>query len=64
MYVVINYLKGEIESTFTPLVVLVIHVNIHMVGLMFSLSIFHKVHPRYNIWMGCEPLKVLRMCLV
>ena len=40
MYVVINYQKGEIESTFAPLVVLVIHVNIHIVGLMLLSSIF------------------------
>ena len=34
--------KGEIESTLAPLVVLVIHVNIHGVGLMFFLSIFQE----------------------
>ena len=32
--------KGEIESTSTPWVVLVINVNISLVGLMFSSSIF------------------------
>ena len=41
MYVVINYQKGEIESTSAPWVVLVINVNISLVGLMFSSSIFH-----------------------
>ena len=32
--------KGEIESTFAPLVVLVINVNIHIVGLTLLSSIF------------------------
>ena len=32
--------KGEIESTSTPWVVLVINVNISLVGLMFSSSMF------------------------
>ena len=32
--------KGEIESTFAPLVVLVIYVNIHVVGLMLLSSDF------------------------
>ena len=32
----------EGERTFAPLVILVIHVNIHVVGLMFSSSTFQK----------------------
>jgi hypothetical protein len=34
--------KGEIESTFAPLVVLVINNNIYLIGLMFPLSIFQE----------------------
>ena len=34
--------KGEIESTFAPLVVLVINVNIHVVGLTLLPIIFQK----------------------
>ena len=40
MYVVINYQKGEIESTSAPWVILVINVNIPLVGQMFSSSMF------------------------
>ena len=32
--------KGEIESTSAPWVILVINVNIYLVGLIFSSSIF------------------------
>ena len=34
--------KREIESTFAPLVVLVINNNIYVIGLMFPLSIFQE----------------------
>ena len=34
--------KGEIESTFAPLVVLVINNNIYVIELMFPLSIFQE----------------------
>ena len=34
--------KGEIESTFAPLVVLVINNNIHVIGLMVPLSLFQE----------------------
>ena len=34
--------KGEIESTFAPLVVSVIHVNVHVVGLTLSSSLFQE----------------------
>ena len=40
MYIVINYQKGEIESTGAPWVVLIINVNISVVGLIFLSSIF------------------------
>ena len=40
MYVVINYQKGEIESTSAPWVILVINVNISLVGLILLSSIF------------------------
>ena len=40
MYVVINYQKGEIESTNAPWVVLVINVNISLVGLTLLPSMF------------------------
>ena len=34
--------KGEIESTFAPLVVLVINNNIYVIELMFPLSVFQE----------------------
>ena len=34
--------KGEIESTFAPLMVLVINNNIYVIELMFPLSIFQE----------------------
>ena len=40
MYIVINYQKGEIESTSAPWVILVINVNISLVGLTLLPSIF------------------------
>ena len=40
MYVVINYQKGEIESTSAPWVILAINVNISLVGLILLSSIF------------------------
>ena len=53
--------KGEIESTFAPLVVLVIHVNLHIVGLIFSSSMFRKSSTL--AWQGHKivgPFKMLR----
>ena len=38
--------KGEIESTSSPWVILVINVNISLVGLIFSSSIFQKFQER------------------
>ena len=52
MYVVINYQKGGIESTSAPWVILVINVNISLVGLIFSLSIF-QISPTVE-WHGQE----------
>ena len=40
MYVVINYQKGEIESTSAPWVILVIHDNIPLIGLIPLPSVF------------------------
>ena len=61
MYVVTNYQKGEIESTSAPWVILVINVNIYLVGLISSSSIFQKVQQ----WCGMDkrmwnPFKMLR----
>ena len=42
--------KGEIESTFAPLVVLVIYANIHVVGLMLYLVNFRQVQQ----WRGMD----------
>src|SRR3990170_1089713 len=53
--------KGEIESTLAPLVILVIHANTHVVGLMFSSSIFQVSSTL--AWLGqgdVEPFKMLR----
>ena len=53
--------KGEIESTFAPLVALVIHANIHVVGLMFLSSEFQTSSTM--AWQGqgyVEPFKMLR----
>ena len=53
--------KGEIESTSAPWVILVINVNISLVGLIFSSSIFQKVQQRRamdkRMW---NPFKMLR----
>ena len=53
--------KGEIESTSAPWVILVINVNISLVGLIFSCSIFQKVQQRHGMgkrmW---NPFKKLR----
>ena len=61
MYVPINYQKGGIESTSAPWVILVINVNISLVGLIFSSSIFPKVQQRRGMdkrmW---NPFKKLR----
>src|SRR3990170_6359026 len=53
--------KGEIESTSAPWVILVINVNISLVGLIFSSSIFQIVQQ----WSGMDkrmwnPFKMLR----
>ena len=42
-----------VESTFTPLVVLVIHVNIYVDGIMFSLSTFQEELNlgKHGMWM-------------
>jgi hypothetical protein len=53
--------KGEIESTFAPLVVLVIDINIHVVGLILLSSIFQTSSTM--AWQGQEdvdPFKMLR----
>ena len=53
--------KGEIESTSAPWVILVINVNISLVGLIFSTSLFQKVQQRRGMdkrmW---NPFKMLR----
>jgi hypothetical protein len=51
--------KGEIESTFSPLVVLVIYVNIHVVGLMLLSSIFQTSSTM--AWQGQEDVESLKM---
>ena len=43
--------KGEIESTFAPLVVLVIHNNIYLIELM---SIQVKDFRKFNDWHGMD----------
>ena len=46
--------KGEIESTSAPWVILVINVNISLVGLMFSSSIFQTSSTNEVAWTrGC-----------
>ena len=57
MYVVINYQKGEIESTSAPWVILVINVNISLVGLTLSSSIF-QISPTVE-WHGQEDVEPL-----
>ena len=54
--------KGEIESTSAPWVILVINVNISLVGLIFSSSIFQmsstvEWHGQEDVW---NPFKMLR----
>ena len=53
--------KGETESTSAPWVVLVINVNISLVGLIFSSSIFQRVQQRHGmdkrIWNLCKMLR-------
>ena len=54
--------KGEIESTFAPLVVLVINVNIHVVGLTPLSSTFQISSTL--AWQGHEdvdPFKMIRI---
>ena len=48
-YVVINYQKGDIESTSAPWVILVINVNISLVGLILLPSIFQM-----SSWSGMD----------
>jgi hypothetical protein len=50
--------KGEIESTFAPLVVLVIYVNIHVVGLMLLSSEFRTSSTM--AWQGQEDVEPLQ----
>ena len=46
--------KGEIESTSAPEVILVINVNISLVGLMFSSSVFQTSSTDGVAWTrGC-----------
>ena len=58
MYVVINYQKGEIESTSAPWVILVINVNISLVGIMLLPSMF-KISLRME-WYGLEDVEPLQ----
>ena len=58
MYVVINYQKGEIESTSAPWVILEINVNISIVGLIFSSSIFQM--SSIVDWLGQEDVEPLQ----
>ena len=57
MYVVINYQKGEIESTSAPWVILVINVNISLVGLILLSSVF-QISPSVE-WHGQEDVEPL-----
>ena len=50
--------KGEIESTSAPWVILVINVNISLVGLIFSSSIF-QISPTVE-WHGQEDVEPLQ----
>lgn len=62
MYVVIDYQKGVIESTFALLVVSVINVNISFVGLIVLSSII--LIGSTVAWKGHEdvdPFKMLRI---
>ena len=58
MYVVINYQKGEIESTSAPWVILVINVNIALVGLMLLTSMFQMSSTME--WHGLEDVQPLQ----
>ena len=58
MYVVINYQKGEIESTSAPWVILVINVNISLVGLMLLPSMF-QISSTME-WHGLEDVEPLQ----
>ena len=51
--------KWEIESTFAPLVVLVIYANIHFGGLMLSSSIFQT--SSIMAWQGQEDVEPFKM---
>ena len=50
--------KGETESTSAPWVILVINVNISLVGLIFSSSIF-QINPTVE-WHGLEDVELLQ----
>ena len=54
-----NNVQWPFERTFAPLVVFVIHVNIHVVGLTLSPSIFEE---KFNVGIartcGCGPFKM------
>ena len=58
MYVVINYQKGEIESTSAPWVILVIYVNISLVRLMLLPSMF-QISSKME-WHGQEDVEPLQ----
>ena len=58
MYVVINYQKGEIESTSAPWVILVINVNISLVGLILLPSMF-QISSTME-WHGLEDVEPLQ----
>ena len=51
--------KGEIESTFPPLVVLVINNNIYVIELMFPLSIFQE---KFNDRDGKRTMEIPPRC--
>ena len=50
--------KREIESTSAPWVILVININISLVGLMFSSSIFQIISTME--WRGLEDVEPLQ----
>ena len=58
MYVAINYQKGEIESTSSPWVVLVINDNISLVGLTLLPSMFQMSSTMK--WHGLEDVEPLQ----
>ena len=59
MYVVINYQKGgRLKAQSAPWVILVINVNISLVGLIFSSSIFQMSSTVE--WLGQEDVEPLQ----